>query len=1010
MKKIIRIASVIALASASLLYVGCTKDFSADIAKTNQDVAALNQKIETLNSTVQTINSTVENLKTTKADLTVVNALGDRVATAEGNITTLGGKIDGLDAKLTSTKTDLEAAIATAKKEAIDAASTDAAAKLAAAKTELEGLISDVNKRADSLATVTAATEKNVVALRADADTLKLRADDFEARIAALEGRVDALAARITSIVAVPSMNNELLLISADTAKAHSNNPSFVDTAYFTATFKVLPKAAVASIDESKIKLSVKEGLVRASLGADTTFNVSKVIKNEKDGEITVFAGLSEIPDIPYDKVLVDVESEVTKEWLEILGITVPVLIGINVENNVSVYNPQISYYYSLSFADEDEAGEYERASEYQRIHWDYDYYSTWNAKAVEVVDGEFVEFGENSNVLFDTLAFNSEDPDFEQLLSLEKVNVAFDFNGNLISAEEFGELVNGKINVWIDTTFINPSDTLDGFKITNKGTKLYNATKENVGNTQSVAGVLKVGAYTWVSWLEENHTIGAKTVEYTLPAVSEPWTYTSWEKVSRTVSITDCEDVHTAVPADGIKEGAFKITKDTGKGVDIAVTNALRNPEAKDTTYIVAFKKEVEELGPKDTVNFTINWKYTLEARPADATIALADVDTVATDYTNSITVAIVKNIVAKTFAAFDAAYDKTIDTAAVNAAIEGATVVLDSVVFNGKKVSGAGLNTEKTAVVLPALSKAGAYSVILHKKVFGITYTYTYTINIAWKEALKLHPTPYVSARVAVVDADTTDASGVYTLKEMDMAKYLQVFNADTLAKGFNGYNVVFHYELEDSAKFVNGDEAVVINDVDFDTTALAVTNGILGQRKLNWNGYNGREVEITAFLVNSKDTVDTYTFKLQYRKPITSFAAGTQEVKRVAGVDTTVVLDKAMVIKGLYNGEKNLIVDTTGAWINGKNYYSCEIAYDIEKASFKVNGESTIFAPGVDYEFTAATNANAPETATIKFIGDNNNKNIEASIPVVLTYKYDYNHVEAYKDNVVIKVVNE
>ena len=49
MKKIIRIASVIALASASLLYVGCTKDFSADIAKTNQDVAALNQKIETLN-------------------------------------------------------------------------------------------------------------------------------------------------------------------------------------------------------------------------------------------------------------------------------------------------------------------------------------------------------------------------------------------------------------------------------------------------------------------------------------------------------------------------------------------------------------------------------------------------------------------------------------------------------------------------------------------------------------------------------------------------------------------------------------------------------------------------------------------------------------------------------------------------------------------------------------------------------------------------------------------------
>ena len=1016
MKKIIRIASVIALASASLLYVGCTKDFSADIAKTNQDVAALNQKIETLNTTVQTINSTVENLKTTKADLSVVNALGDRVATAEGNITTLGGKIDGLDAKLTSTKTDLEAAIATAKKEAIDAASTDAAAKLAAAKTELEGLISDVNKRADSLATVTAATEKNVVALRADADTLKLRADDFEARIAALEGKVIDLAARVTSIVAVPSMNAEFRHFEI----------SGIDTTFFAATFAVTPKAAVKNIAAKDLKVNFKQGLTRGSEALDTTFNVVKVVADEAKGEITAFVAFDD-PSLPSDKVNIDGDIEVV-DWFGLIPILGYVLTGTLPESTV---------YYSLAFAGEDKAGKYEENSEYVKAHNKLDEITLENA--VIVKDG--AELAAEDKDLKDTLAFDgSEGTKFASLFG--DLDVAFKFNDELISKEDIAELLDttfvvvpadSLITARINGAVVSPyavNDSTAGIVVTsNKGTNLCAESGKAVGNFVSI-GIRKVKInddfVDFGDAITERHYVGATTVAYTLPSVTEDWTYMTAKEVSRTVSITNgetAEAIHNLIvenPGRIISDNPhFAIFADNGKGVNVNVNEAPRNAEAKDTVYNVVFAKAAI-IARGDSVKFAIKWQYTLAARPADATIALADVDTVATDYTTGIDVAIDENIVAKTFAAFDAAYDKTIDTTVVSEEIAAAVkAIATATVYNGEDTLD--WHVTNGCVKVPAHTKAGAYNVELEAEVFGITYTYTYTINIAWKEALKLHPTPYVSAGVAVVDADTTVRP--YTLKAMDLAKYLQVFNADTLAKGLTAdYSVLFETELEDTAKFINAvKKDTVIGAIDPIGGSINVNDGILENTPLNWDSYVGREVKVTAYLVNSKDTVDTYAFTLKYNKPITSFAAGTQEVKRVAGVNAEAVLTKSFDVKGIYHGDKNLIVDTTGAWINGKNYYGCEILFNVKEAVFKVDGVETLFTKDVDYELSGlaevepgtglykATNG-VLRNAKVIFLGDNNNKNIELSVPVVLGYKYDYNWNEAYKDNVVIKVVNE
>ena len=81
------------------------------------------------------------------------------------------------------------------------------------------------------------------------------------------------------------------------------------------------------------------------------------------------------------------------------------------------------------------------------------------------------------------------------------------------------------------------------------------------------------------------------------------------------------------------------------------------------------------------------------------------------------------------------------------------------------------------------------------------------------------------------------------------MDLAKYLQVFNADTLAKGLTAdYSVLFETELEDTAKFINAvKKDTVIGAIDPIGGSINVNDGILENTPLNWDSYVGREVKV-------------------------------------------------------------------------------------------------------------------------------------------------------------------
>ncbi|MCQ2158029.1 MAG: hypothetical protein MJY53_06540 [Bacteroidales bacterium] len=983
MKKIIRIASVIALLGASLLYVGCTKDFSADLAKTNSEVAAQASKVAALEATVQTINSTVENLKTTKADAAAVNALQ----------ADLEKKIDVLAAALEQT--------------ALLAASAQADADAVAADLEVE------KARLDTVIAIVEDLAVESDSLRKDVDSLYKNSAALESRIAELEGRVDALAARITSIVAVPSEYPEIQRYQIDTIAADgSAKKGLLDTTLFQATFAISPAEAAKTINAKDLSVVVKSGLTK--------------------------------PEEPKDAEIADGIYPV-KEIVAVNGdeITVISSIEFKAKTKGPADDPKLTPYYSLVFVGEDLADStYEQRSEFVKAHANVGPADKDGKKIKDLVsfvrksdNKPFKEFTDEEKAeknFRDTLAFNGEEGvEFYPFFS--DFEVKFDVDGALISVADFAKMIGVKaanLAVKPDTAIqaaknANPLDWKDtsavntGIFVGKSKTVLNGATKDNVGDRVKIEiNKIAVGgekdAIKDIHFVEQ-YFVGAKTVSYTIPATSEPWTYTSWNTVSRTVNITDgalADSLNKYVPEDGFETGNFKLEKAT-KGVKIIATEVARSKEAKDTTYKVQWANEIVFVptGVQDTVQYKINWDYIVKGRPADAAIALGEKDTLVTKFNQNIKVPVEANAIDLTFAALANEFSVTTagDSAAIKSAIKSAVPALDSVLINGRNKTEALANKVTVAydaVTLPATSQEGIYTVVFHSTVFGIKYTYTFVIELTRPANIKLHATPYVSAGVAKVDADTTGTT--YTLKNIDFAKYVNVFSADTLAKGFEGYKVTFKAEREDSSLFANDGDTTLgdLNKYAWDTTA--VKNGIIqNPTKLNWSEYTGREVKVTAYLWAPSDTaaIDSLAFTLKYDKPITSFTAGTQTVKRVAGQDTKVTLRKSFDIKGIYHGEKNIIVDTTGLWIDGYNYYDCDFTYDWENAVFKVDGTVTTFTKGVDYKIEK--NPYNGHDWTLVIIGDNNNKPVEVSVPVTLGYHYDYNGVQAYKDNLVIKV---
>ena len=185
MKKIFRMALVFALAGATLMYTGCTKDYDEEINRINTNVTNLqndlSSKLSDLEGRVSTLSSSVSSLDA--AYKAADAALQKAIDANAGNITNLQKDLKDLKDKTASDIDGLKgrvAALEEATKDLDKLATKDEVAATYATKEELDKAKAALEKK----------IEDDLAALKAD--VLKVT-DDLQAQVNAIKADVEDL-------------------------------------------------------------------------------------------------------------------------------------------------------------------------------------------------------------------------------------------------------------------------------------------------------------------------------------------------------------------------------------------------------------------------------------------------------------------------------------------------------------------------------------------------------------------------------------------------------------------------------------------------------------------------------------------------------------------------------------------------------------------------------------------------------------------------------------------------
>ena len=227
MKKIFRMALVFALAGATLMYTGCTKDYDEEINRINTNVTNLqndlSSKLSDLEGRVSTLSSSVSSLDA--AYKAADAALQKAIDANAGNITNLqkdlkdlkdktASDIDGLKSRVAALEeatkdldklaTKEEVAATYATKDELDKAKADLEKKI---EDDLAALKADVLKVTDALQAEVNAIKEDVKALdenKADKADVEKIAADLKAAQEKIDDVYEKLANELRSIVFYP--------------------------------------------------------------------------------------------------------------------------------------------------------------------------------------------------------------------------------------------------------------------------------------------------------------------------------------------------------------------------------------------------------------------------------------------------------------------------------------------------------------------------------------------------------------------------------------------------------------------------------------------------------------------------------------------------------------------------------------------------------------------------------------------------------------------------------------
>ena len=268
MKKFFRVALVCALAGATLLYTGCTKDYSEDIHSLEGKVAVNTADIASLrtdlNTQVSNINAAIQALKDADANTaTLITNLTNRVGTLEGKVADLEAAkvqlekdvkankdaIDAINGEITSIKTQIATINGNiAALEARVKANEEAIADLQAKKADKDWVEGELAKKADQA--WVEETLKNYATVK-----------QLEDAVSGLQGQLDILKSNVTelkdSLSALTSNFREVAAIVAEIQEWMTEAKVQIKKAQDTAD-EALTKAEQALSETEELRNALK--------------------------------------------------------------------------------------------------------------------------------------------------------------------------------------------------------------------------------------------------------------------------------------------------------------------------------------------------------------------------------------------------------------------------------------------------------------------------------------------------------------------------------------------------------------------------------------------------------------------------------------------------------------------------------------------------------------------------------------------------------------------------------
>ena len=947
MKKLFRMALVLALAGSALLYTSCTKDYSPDIKSLQDQINALGSDTDGLGY----VKSQLQNVQSALSSLS-------------GKDTELDGKITTLDGKLTNAISTINTALeGKADKTAVNAALTDVNNEIQALKDILEGtdeaqgLIDLLDNASASIQNLwgyadfiqslsyVPATSNGLITVVPYYLTNTVDAD-YEIAVGrhaewTVANHPDRDPITQWSFGQWPDPYNQWEWVTDyETVQANAAGP--VSQPLLVASFKVAPVAAASRVTDQTANLVAVD--TKAAAAAPDTLIITKLVQRaDAPGYVDVYAipGKNVTLDDSFAVALCVTQKDEEAGLIESLTSDyAPATVQANPENIV---------------------------------------FEIFDNKLAEIVDPETED---------DPVEVTpSSDPDSVNVFTAGRWSVVASFAGSYLTPEEAKDVFGVKIaqvspavgdtivaevaadDAYYDWKDLGFESTVWPDRATEKKIKdlvndehdtfqlsLHIANSHMVGETFTPSGKV-IGTFKATPDVVKL----ALTPEH---PVRIPWDYKYYDDINDTLiaKIWVSGDRNKLIGNGDAPLG--KATKTWNKKSEIDYTQGLGavTPHTNDTKAIDVELLSLAEYGKSDStyvysiqqynaaecVMYTGEFDYVVEARPKDVKIELGPVDTMV-HFDQAITFAI--EPIYKAIAAHAEAY-APFDTADVYPAFAaGLTQKSKKVEFEGKKVNGASVDfnvvydgtAKKDASTLKTkINKVGQYVITVETVFAGVKYTYTLTVNASNNPA-KIAPK---AAYVTVDNAETKDYS-VEVKGDVDTnANASNRYDYFLVEMPFQDYIKVVDY-AEDS-EVLKLDHQVITEaaigevrtpgtptDLDRLTEDPTVAN-LHNTRKFQWNTYDSLEFQVALVLFPAADEeaqVDSATVRLWTADPIPVFDGGDVLVVDhfAAGVA------KANIAANLNIKDLNGVAlnDSTGLRTPGWDAVAKEVVVDYDQA---------------------------------------------------------------------------